>query len=191
MLHKLIAGSLALARDHDLAIDQIRDVTVQMPVGGTRPLNHPVPTTGMQAMFSGPYAVLAAIHDRRIGFTSFTDAAVARPAIRARLADVAVIEVGNQALTAREVEAAPVTVNLTLRDGRELEHRVAVTPGSAADPMSPAELAEKWRDCLTRAAPALAAADAALLLLNGRESLAGAAPIAPWLHQIARTIVTP
>ena len=191
MLHKLIAGSLALARDHDLAIDQIRDVTVQMPVGGTRPLNHPVPATGMQAMFSGPYAVLAAIHDRRIGFTSFTDAAVARPAIRARLADVAVIEVGNQALTAREVEAAPVTVNLTLRDGRELEHRVAVTPGSAADPMSHAELAEKWRDCLTRAAPALAAADAALLLLNGRESLAGAAPIAPWLHQIARTIVTP
>ncbi len=190
MLHKMIAGSLALAREHDLSVDQIRHATVQMPVGGTRPLNHPAPNTGMQAMFSGPYAVLAAIHDRRIGFASFTDAAVARPALRARLADVAVIEVGNQTLTARAVEAAPVTVTLTLRDGRELEHRVDVTPGSAADPMSPSELAEKWQDCLTRAAPALAAADASTLL-NGRECLADATPIASWLHAIAGAIVTP
>jgi 2-methylcitrate dehydratase PrpD len=190
MLHKIIAGSLALAREHDLSLDQLRDATVVMPIGGTRPLNHPSPTTGMQAMFSAPYAVLAAIHDRRIGFASFTDEAVARPEIRSRLSRIEVVEAGDRALTAREVEAAPVTLSLTLQDGRRLERRVDVTPGSAADPMSAAELAEKWQDCLMRAAPALAPGEAAGLL-GGRRCLADASPVAPWLHAIARAIVTP
>lgn len=190
MLHKIIAGSLALARDHDLALDQIRHATVIMPVGGTRPLNHPVPTTGMQAMFSGPYAVLAAIQDRRVGFSSFTDAAVARPAIRDRLPDVEVIEAGDRVLTAREVEAAPVTVSLTLTDGRVLERRVDITPGSEADPMTSAELGEKWQDCLLRAAPGLSDGDAETLLA-GRACLATATPIGPWLSAITGAIVTP
>ncbi len=187
MLHKMIAGSLALAHDHDLSLDQIRHATVRMPVGGSRPLNHPVPTTGMQGKFSGPYAVLAAINDRRVGFASFTDAAVMRPEIRARLADVEIVETGDRALSAREVEAAPVTVSLTLRDGRLLERSVDVTPGSAGDPMTAAELAEKWSDCLRAAAPHLTN-DRAASLLSGQECLGSSTPVAAWLNSITATL---
>ena len=191
MLHKMISGSLALARDHDLGLDLIRHATVRMPIGGSRPLNHPVPSTGMQGKFSGPYAVLAAINDRRIGFASFTDAAVMRPEIRQRLADVEIVEAGDRALSAREVEAAPITVSLRLRDGRVLERTVDVTPGSAGDPMTSAELAEKWQDCVLRAAPSLAAIDADEILHAGWGYLGAPAPIGPWLRTITGAIVAP
>lgn len=187
MLHKMIAGSLSLARERDLTLDMIRHATVRMPIGGTRPLNHPVPHTGMQGKFSGPYAVLAAIHDRQIGFASFTDAAVTRPEIRSRLADVELVEAGDRALSAREVEAAPVTVSLTLTDGRVLERNVEVTPGSAGDPMTATELAEKWSDCLRAAAPHLNPEQAAVLLA-GQDCLSRDIPVAAWLKSITAAL---
>ena len=39
---------------------------VDMPKGASRPLIHPHPKTGMNALFSGPYAVVASLADGRI-----------------------------------------------------------------------------------------------------------------------------
>ena len=67
--------------------------------------------------------------------------------------------------------------------GAEVLRQVA-----AGDPMTAAELAEKWHDCLRRAAPGLAPAESEALLARA-DCLGAAPPIAPWLRSIVGAIV--
>src|SRR3546814_15200295 len=91
MLHKLSGATLALRREAGAELDGLRAAQVRLPNGATKPLIHPCPKSCLNALFSAPYAVLAALADGRIDLQSFTDAAVLRPEIQARLAAVAVV----------------------------------------------------------------------------------------------------
>src|SRR3546814_7590326 len=134
MLHKLIEATLALRREAGADLDGLRAAQVRLPNGATKPLIHPCPKSGLNALFSAPYAVLAALADGRIDLQSFTDAAVLRPEIQARLADVAVVEDEAQPLQGADVGAAPVTVTLALASGAEVSRTVVALPGSSQDP---------------------------------------------------------
>lgn len=182
MLHKVIALGLEVAAA-GLALDDIGTLTVTMPRGGLRPLSHPIPHCGNEALFSLPYTLLAAIADGDISFDSFTDAAVARPAIRRRLGDVTALEEGAAPLTAEQIGAAPVTLSLGMRDGTVRTFSRTVAPGSAADPLTTADLRAKWTQCLRRAAPALSAERAGALFDGGHAALQSG-PIGPWLHSV-------
>ncbi|WP_159872136.1 MmgE/PrpD family protein [Novosphingobium sp. 9U] len=182
MLHKIIAlGIEACAAG--LRLDDIAQFRIEMPRGGTRPLIHPRPSSGREAMFSASYALLAAIEDGDIGFASFTDDAVSRAEIRARFDDVTVEEVGDRRLTAAEVGDAPVRLALHLNDGsvRHLERHAA--PGSPGDPLSPADLRGKWVDCLGRACPTLSGEKRGWLYDDGLDRLQSG-QLAPWLSAI-------
>ncbi|WP_019930225.1 MmgE/PrpD family protein [Nocardia sp. BMG111209] len=109
------------------------------------------PSSGYHAAFSGPYTVAAALlgggglglfHD------DFTDAAAADPARLALAAEVTCVP------DARCDEIFPhqfpAVLRATLRDGRVLEERVDANRGGAANPLSAAELALKFRLNATR-----------------------------------------
>lgn len=189
LTHRMIAASLNLAADHDLHLDRVRSIEVILPHGGALPLIHPRPTTGQAARFSGPYTVLAALHDRAIGLSSFTDDAVARPAIRDRLHDVSLVEVGEEGLTSAELGRADVTVVVTLVDGRVIRHVQTTSPGSPEDPLTREELRAKWIDCLRHGAniPEFAASR----LFDMSDDLAKAEPIGRWLTAIRQAATAP
>jgi 2-methylcitrate dehydratase PrpD len=170
MLHKVIALGLEIAA-HGIRLADIMTMSVSMPVGGTRPLNHPTPQTGRQAMFSLPYALVAAIADGAIGLGTFSDEAVQRPAIRARLADVLVSEDGPVLATAGEIGDAPVAITLQMTNGTMRRFDRLHAPGSASDPLSSQELREKWTDCLTFARPDLPRHAAGGLYERGLQAL--------------------
>ncbi|CAN5235672.1 MmgE/PrpD family protein [soil metagenome] len=182
LTHRMIAASLQLAAAHDLHLASVRSIRVILPRGGALPLIHPRPTTGQEARFSGPYSVLAALHDRAIGFSSFTDSAVARPEIRDRLDDVSLLEVGDEALTPAELGRADVTVVVTLVDGRVVSHVQTTSPGSPQDPLTRRELRAKWVDCLRHGTniPEFAASR----LFDMGDDLAKAEPVGRWLTAI-------
>lgn len=148
MLHKTIEATLALRRDHQVDLSNLRRAHVLLPQGGTKPLIHPFPRTGLHGKFSAPYAVLASLQDGRIDFTSFTDAAVARDDIQERLLDVVVKETDAVPLAGVDLGRLPVTVTLELKDGTVLEREVIASPGSRDDPLTPGQLRHKWIDCL-------------------------------------------
>jgi 2-methylcitrate dehydratase PrpD len=187
MLHKMIEATLALTREHGVALADMVSAEVDMPPGGTKPLIHPRPRSGLNALFSGPYAVAASLADGRIDLKSFTDAAVLRPEIQDRLGDVVLVERAGASAQGREVGEAPVTVTLTLRDGRVLTRTVAASPGSAEDPLTPDQLAAKWLDCLQRAAPGIEPAAAARLVAEGA-GLAAMTDIGAWLEALRRAL---
>jgi 2-methylcitrate dehydratase PrpD len=155
-----------------------------MPNGATKPLIHPYPRSGMNALFSAPHAVVAGLSDGRIDLRSFTDDAVARPGIQGRLRDVAVVEDTAAAKQGAEVGAAPVTVTLRPRSGAAVSRTVTALPGSPQDPITPEQALAKWTDCLLRANPDADPQAVGRLFDEGRD-LAGAPEIAGWLERLA------
>lgn len=187
MLHKIIEATLALRREAGIGLGDLRSAHVQMPSGGTKPLIHPRPRSGLNALFSAPYAVLAGLADGRVDLRSFTDSEVLRPAVQARLGDVAVVEDAAQPRQGAEVGAAPVTVSLSLAGGGTVSRTVTASPGSRQDPLTEAQLRAKWADCLLRARPGLAPEVSDRLFDEGR-GLAGAPGIGGWLGRLSAAI---
>lgn len=187
MLHKIIEATLALREETGLGLHDVASVSVDMPNGATKPLIHPYPRSGMNALFSAPYAVAAGLADGRIDLASFTDAAVARPDVQARLRDVAVVEDDAPPRQGAEVGAAPVTVTLQPRSGGAVSRTVTALPGSPRDPITPQQARGKWTDCLRRAN---AAADQAAVdrLIDAGQGLASMPEVDGWLQALITTV---
>jgi 2-methylcitrate dehydratase PrpD len=189
LLHKMIEGALALRRQHGLNLDDMASARVDMPQGGTKPLIHPRPRTGLNALFSGPYAICASLADGQIDLASFTDAAVLRPEIQARFGDVEVIESGAASEHGGDIGAAPVTVTVRTRSGESFSRTVLASPGSLQDPLTLEQSAAKWADCLQRARPGLDPGRMAQLHAAG-STILSARQIGPWLADVAEAVRT-
>ncbi len=188
MLHKTIEAALALRREGGFTLADVAHARLSMPPGATKPLIHPRPRTGLHGKFSAPYAVLASLADGRIDLASFTDAAVLRPELQQRLADVEVVEEGPPPPPGTDLGRMPVTLTLTLRDGRRLVHTVIASPGSPDDPLTLAQLRLKWVDCLVNAKPALGAQAAGTWFDQGL-ALDQADEVRPWLERVFAPVV--
>lgn len=155
LMHKIIQATLELREEHGLTLEGLERADVLMGHGGTAPLIHPMPSDGLAAKFSGPYAVVGALADGRVSLASFEDDAVLRPAIQAALSKVFVQESDSVAAQGSDVGNAPVSVTLTYKGGRRFIRTVFASPGSPDDPLTDRDLLEKWRDCVGRGFPSL------------------------------------
>jgi 2-methylcitrate dehydratase PrpD len=155
MLHKMIEATLQLRLEYGCMLSEVERVHVHVPAGGTKPLIHPFAKSGLNGKFSAPYAITASLTDGRIDFSSFTDAAVLRPELQDRFRDVLVSEDGSQMASGSDIGRYPVTVRLFMKDGREFEKTIVVSPGSMEDPLTLPQLKKKWVDCLVHGVPTL------------------------------------
>jgi 2-methylcitrate dehydratase PrpD len=150
--HRTADAVLALVTQHELAADDVARIEVEFPAGQVDadgrvgPMRYPVPTTGLEAKFSLPYVVAAAVLDRRLGIAQFSDAAVLRPAARALGARV-VIRSDPHRHTGGPRDY--VEVSLILRTGRALARRVYHRRGDPAGgpPLDDAEITAKYAEC--------------------------------------------
>ena len=182
LLHKIIALGLEAARA-GIQLADVAQLRVEMPRGSTLPLIHPRPSSGSEALFSAPYALLAALNDGAVGFSTFGDAAVGRAELRIRFDDVVVTETGERILSAEEISAAPVRLDLRLVDGSVRSYARAAAPGSPSDPMTPSDLRAKWIDCFERIRPDLTAVHVGTLHDAGLAALSHG-PLNDWLESI-------
>ena len=141
LTHRMIAGVLKLRAAHpDLAVKAVPRIDIELPPGGTIPLQYPQPATGLQGKFSAPYCAAAAWLDGHVSLSSFTDAAVQRPEVLQAMPQVHVHE---RKGPSEALDSAPVRVSI---DGIG-SILVDWAPGSLQDPPSGAELLSKWQDC--------------------------------------------
>lgn len=144
----------------------ITALTLGVPEPVLRTIGEPIeqkrrPQSGYHGAFSGPYVVAAALlgggglgvfHD------DFTDAAVADPA-RQALAD-RVTCVADPEATAMFPRQSPAVLTAELADGTTVTERVAANRGGPRNPLSEAELTQKFT---ANARRAISAEDAAQL----------------------------
>lgn len=118
------------------------------------------PATAIDAKFSLPFCIAAALADGAVGIPTFFDEARAREEVP-ELARLVSFEI-DPAMTMKD--AASGTLAISLRDGRVLTRVVTQARGSTANALSDADLTAKFAACAAYAARPVDAGAAARLL---------------------------
>jgi 2-methylcitrate dehydratase PrpD len=124
-------------------------------------LRYRVPRSPAEARFSLPYCLAATLEDGTLGMASFTEAAIARPAI-AELIGRIEMRVDPELRGDRPVSEATERATLLVRlaDGSERREVRVIPHGHPGDPLDEEELAAKFLDCAQGALPPKRAAEA-------------------------------
>jgi len=108
-------------------------------------LIHRNPKNELQAKFSMEFCMAILLLERKAGLAEFSDSVVTRSDVRRMMGR---IEFGvHPQAEAAGYEKMTTIIDITLVDGRRISGRADFGKGSPANPMSDAEVAEKFREC--------------------------------------------
>jgi len=144
--HPAIAAALALREEHGLSRADVERVRVRASQGAADALHHADPDTGLEAKFSMEYPVAAALATGRVDLATFDDENVGDAAVQA-VRERVTFEVDPD-LPYNPFET---TVAVETADGERHERLREKPPGMPEDPLSDAELREKFELCAARA----------------------------------------
>jgi 2-methylcitrate dehydratase PrpD len=150
--HPAIMMMLQLVKEEGLRADQVRNIEVLPHRRRLRHTDTPRPTTSLEAKFSVQYGVVRALLDGVLRLKHFEGTAHAEPEVVRLLAVTEARSHPDMADDGPAQWGAEVIVHTM--DGRRLARRVDNLIGRGGDnPMSEAELWEKFSDCGARALP--------------------------------------
>ncbi len=149
--HTSVDAALQLISEHSLLPGQVDRILIRNGPGEWPFLSNPIerkrhPATTVEAQFSIPWAVAAAFTDGKVRIAHFSPEALQRDDIRAMAELVSAVQDGGLANPTGGPGQAVVEV--TTKDGRALRWHVAAAKGDPQAPMSAAEVAQKFDDCL-------------------------------------------
>lgn len=145
--HLVLDGVLALRQQHGFKADDVTAVNTVIGIGNRRNLMYDDPQNEMQARFSLQYCVAVALLNGRLKLADFTPQAIARPAVR-RLLKLTSIRTHDAAQESASWEnRLPHSVEIILKDGRQLSISRQHPRGSIQHPFEEADRVQKFRDC--------------------------------------------
>mgnify|MGYP002633010347 CR=1 FL=1 len=139
-----IDAVLALKEAHGLKPEDVTEMTVGTYAKGVEICGNPDPKTVYEAKFSLEYVMAAALVTGRVRFAAFDQEMLADPAIRANLAKVKchVDDAADAAFPSRR----SAVVSITTTAGDTFEHYAPTRKGDPDNPLSDAELEDKFRE---------------------------------------------
>ena len=146
LTHTPISAVLDLVKENDLHPDQVEKIQVRSLARAADILSDPSkydPHTKETADHSLPYVIAAALVDRQVTPAQFEMKKIMDPTIRAQLNKVEVV-------ADPEIERVfpalqRVIVNITTTDGRQFSKQLDYPKGDPRNPLSDAEIEEKFR----------------------------------------------
>lgn len=139
-----IAGRLAV--EHGIDAADVESIHVVAAESAAVALQYSRPETGREAKFSIEYAVAAAILSDRVGLSTFEDEAVRGSAVQDLLRRVS-FEVDDEL----PYPTRKATVTITTTDGAAFADDLEYPPGHPENPLSSAEVREKFEATASRA----------------------------------------
>jgi len=149
--HPGMSKMLELVRAHDIRPDQVGRVRLRTSENIFQSLMHHRPETELEAKFSLEFCLAALLVDRACGLAQFTDEYVNSPEIQKAIAKVEYTGFSESEARNNEYSIVTTFVEIDLKDGRSVGGRVDHGKGNVADPMSEADVAEKFRECADHA----------------------------------------
>jgi 2-methylcitrate dehydratase PrpD len=140
--HTHTAIDVALKLRRRIAIEDIREIWIETYGPGYDIVKERLPHTPYQAKFSIAYCVAAALIDGQAGLEQFTPERIRDPAIAALLDRTEVTVTAD--LTAKYPAAWPTALTITLANGTAVEDSEDYPRGNPENPVSTAELEEKF-----------------------------------------------
>jgi len=147
--HPSLDAILDLRRRHGFGAAEVEAVEVGVDPVTPTVLLYDVPSNALEAKFSMPFCIAAAIVDGRVGLDTFDDRRVGDPSIAAVRSRVTMRVDSSLDAAAPPLTQARLTVRLT--DGRTLAASASGARGYPANPASDQELADKFVACAGRA----------------------------------------
>src|SRR6266480_533259 len=145
LTHPGMSVMLDLIHRHDLSPDRVKRVAVGTNHNMPNALIHHRPVTELQAKFSMEFCMAILLIERKAGLEQFTDEVVNRPDVQAL---VQKIDFGvHPDAEAAGFDKMTTIIEVELDDGTVLKGSADFGKGSPANPMSDAELTEKFRQC--------------------------------------------
>jgi 2-methylcitrate dehydratase PrpD len=186
LIHTAIQAALDLRAEHGMSPQEITGVRVGINSEDYDMICEPVeykrcPKTVVDAIYSMPYVVAAALVHGKIGLDDFTPEAIDRREVL-ELATI-VQPVKDAELPKATEKGIPAWVSITLQDGRTLECRREAVKGSPSIPLSAAERIGKFNDCLSYAKCPPEKGEAVLKSLENLESLKDVSVLAALCRQ--------
>lgn len=162
--HTSIAAALDLRSEHDLSPADIESVTVTTSQGAADALHYEDPDTGLEGKFSMEYTVAAALADGEVTLATFDDENVDDPDVQA-VRERVTFDVDPDL----PYDPFKTTVTVETTAGDSYTRVCEKPPGTADDPLSEAELLEKFEMCADRAPTTVDAEAAFEALLSLRD----------------------
>jgi 2-methylcitrate dehydratase PrpD len=174
--HNTLDCVLELQAEHGFAAAEVERVDTLVGSVNVRNLMYVTPRNEMEARFSMPYCVAAALHRGRLSLADFRPEAVRRPAIVAMIPRIHMTGRDPKDEPTEAGTRLPHEVRVRLADGRVLESQHTWARGGVQAPLDAEDRRVKFEDCV---APVLGTEAAAALRANlGRlDRLAGLAEV--------------
>ncbi|HZQ63409.1 MAG TPA: MmgE/PrpD family protein [Casimicrobiaceae bacterium] len=145
LTHPGMGAMLDLIQRHDIRPERVKRVAVGTNHNMPNALIHHRPKNELQAKFSMEFCMAILLLERKAGLEQFTDEVVNRPDVQALLQRV---EFGvHPEAEAAGFDKMTTIIDIELDDGRVIRGSADFGKGSPANPMSDAELSEKFRQC--------------------------------------------
>lgn len=144
--HRAIDAVLELAEAFGFSDEDVARIDTLVGLSAARNLAYPDSQDEMQARFSMPYCVAAALVQGRLSLADFMPEAIHRPAIRRLMPRI--VMTAYTADQERGAERLPHRVTVTLADGRCFTRERLHAKGAIAAPLSEADRRAKFEDCL-------------------------------------------
>ncbi|MEK7778049.1 MAG: MmgE/PrpD family protein, partial [Chloroflexota bacterium] len=144
-IHSPVEGLLRIMAREALSAADIEKLQVKIPTHALSVVgDSPTPSLNL------PYNLAVAAFDRRVGWEQHTAERQADPQVRALQARIEIIPSAELDELEKQESTHPAVVELTTRTGQRFSERVLHPPGDPRNPMSQAELVEKFYHLATK-----------------------------------------
>jgi 2-methylcitrate dehydratase PrpD len=147
LTHSAIDALLAMRAHHGLGAEQVAEIEVGVNHVVPDVLRHDRPTNGLERKFSMQFCAAAALASGRVDLGSFDDGPVADAGTRELMGRVRMVV--DPTLPDGLSEQAWTRVTVRLRDGRTLDSAPRGASGHPEQPLSDAQLRDKFLACAT------------------------------------------
>jgi 2-methylcitrate dehydratase PrpD len=164
-----IDAALALKREHNPDPALVAEIVLKDCASSTT--NYRFPETGLEAEFSKEYCVCRALFDGKVGVEHFTGQKIKQPEVMRLMKLTKLLpDFYPPPAGGRQRTLSPQSVTVKLRDNTEYFCESKIYNGRRGEPMTTAELEQKYQDCASMVLPSKSAAKS-LELLKNLESL--------------------
>lgn len=148
--HTAADAALSLFAESGIEADHVASITIFNGPGEFPLLAAPLakkqnPASIVDAQFSNPWVIAAALVDRKVALDHFTSEAIRRPDLLAVTRLIQTVE--DQSLVRPGGGPGGARLEVRLKDGRTLGRTVAYAKGEPGNPMSTDEFRQKFLDC--------------------------------------------
>jgi len=179
LTHPAMGEMLRLIEENKIKPGDVEKVDIGTNHNLPVTLLHHRPTTGLQGKFSMEFCLSILLLDRKAGMVQFSDEVVQRADVQEMIRRI-------NFYTDPEAEAAGYNkmtsiLKIHLKDGRTISGRADFAKGSPLNPMSFAEVADKFRGCAEYAKWPQKKTEAVIELVKSLETVSDVSKLTPLL----------